>query len=225
MRKSTLIRWLAINTVLVAGTLSFPRSVQAQDDEGSRPRQRFTQIEPGTIVAVRTNEKIDVRKRDNLVYTGTVNEDVFGGNGLLAIPRGSQVEMMVRVARDNDLILDLDSVLVDGERYAIDTDKNRIESTNRDGVGANRRTGEFVGGGAVIGSIIGAIAGGGKGAAIGAAAGAAAGASTQTLTRGRVIKVPAESLVTFRLDRPLTVGVPDRGVMRRGRHYHDYDNP
>ena len=74
----------------------------------------------------------------------------------------------------------------------------------------------------MLGSIIGAIAGGGKGAAIGAAAGAAAGAGTQTLTRGRFVRVPRESLLTFRLEHPLEIGVADTGFMRDGRHYHDY---
>ena len=56
-----------------------------------------------------------------------------------------------------------------------------------------------------MGAIIGAIAGGGKGAAIGAGAGAGAGALTQVLTKGRSIKVPVESVLTFRLARPLRV--------------------
>ncbi len=74
---------------------------------------------------------------------------------------------------------------------------------HKDGVGANRRTGEYVGGGAAIGAIIGAIAGGGKGAAIGGIVGAGAGAGTQIVTQGREVHVPAESVIRFRLDRPL----------------------
>ncbi len=66
----------------------------------------------------------------------------------------------------------------------------------------NKRSGKYMGGGAALGAIIGAIAGGGKGAAIGAASGAGAGAATQILTRGSV-KVPAETLLTFKLDAPL----------------------
>ena len=50
-----------------------------------------------------------------------------------------------------------------------------------------------VGGGAVLGTLIGAIAGGGKGTAIGAVARAGAGAGTQVLTRGKTVKVPAET--------------------------------
>jgi hypothetical protein len=138
----------------------------------------------------------------------------------VAIPRGSYVELIVRVAPDSDLNLDLDSVTVNGRRYAIDAAEH-IESQRRDGVGANERTAQHVGGGAILGSIIGAIAGGGKGAAIGAAAGAAAGAGTEMATRGREVRVPAESLLTFRLEHPLVVGVVDRGVDRDGFHYHD----
>jgi len=121
------------------------------------------------------------------------------------------VELIVRRVRDNDLILDIESVTAYGQRYGIDTQSERLESSNRDGVGANKRTGEFVGGGAVLGTILGAIAGGGKGAAIGAAAGAAAGAGGQVLTQGREVRVPAESIVNFRLYQPLRINIPDNG--------------
>ena len=57
----------------------------------------------------------------------------------------------------------------------------------------------------MIGGIIGAIAGGGEGAAIGAASGAAVGAGTQMATRGKAVRVPAESVSTFRLERPVRI--------------------
>ena len=193
-----------------------------------RFRQRLPaqQIEAGTDLSVRTNEYIDNDRRDNRIYTGTVDRNVRGGNGRLAIPRGSQVEMIVRTASDGDLILDLESVTVNGQRYALDTNAERIESGGGEGIGQNRRTAEHVGGGALLGTIIGAIAGGGKGAAIGAAAGAAAGAGVQVITRGKRVRVPAESLITFRIDRPMVMAVAERGVDRDGHHYHDqYGGP
>ena len=187
-----------------------------------RDRDRwFARIEPGTIITVRTNENINSNWADGRIFTGVVDQDIVATNGRLAIPRGSPVELIVRVAPDNDLILDLESVTVNGQRYALRADSNRIESDRRDGLGRNRRTGEYVGGGALLGSIIGAIAGGGKGAAIGAAAGAAAGAGGQVLTRGREVRIPRESLLTFRLEQPIEMGVPDAGYDRDGRHYHD----
>ncbi len=63
----------------------------------------------------------------------------------------------------------------------------------------------MTGGGAVLGTVIGAIAGGGKGAAIGAVGGGAGGAATQVLTRGKEVNVPAETLLTFKLDQPVTL--------------------
>ena len=71
-------------------------------------------------------------------------------------------------------------------------------------VQTNAYSAEFGGGGAAFGAIIGAIAGGGKGAAIGAGSGAGAGVLTQVLTKGN-IKVPVETVLTFRLDKPLWI--------------------
>jgi len=186
------------------------------------PVSPISQVTPGTEVSVRTNEYINTHSRDGRIYYGRIVADVRGSDGQVAIPRGSDVEMIVRRARDNDLILDLESVTAYGQRYAIDTQAQRLESSDRSGIGANKRTGEFVGGGAILGTIIGAIAGGGKGAAIGAAAGAAAGAGGQALTRGREVRVPAESVINFRLDQTLAINVPDNGSMRSGFHYHPY---
>lgn len=184
------------------------------------PVNLVSRVEAGTTIPVRTNESIDTRSRDGRIYYGRIVDDVRGGDGQVAIPRGSDVELTVRTARDNDLILDIESITAYGQRYAIDTQAQRLESSNRDGVGANKRTGEFVGGGAILGTILGAIAGGGKGAAIGAAAGAAAGAGGQVLTQGRNVRVPAESIITFRLDQPLVIDTPDNGYTKRGTHYH-----
>jgi hypothetical protein len=61
----------------------------------------------------------------------------------------------------------------------------------------------MVGGGALLGTVVGAIAGGGKGAAIGALVGGGGGAAAQVITKGNKISVPAESLLTFKLDQPL----------------------
>jgi hypothetical protein len=36
------------------------------------------------------------------------------------------------------------------------------------------------------------------------------------------VRIPRDTPLSFRLDRPLDIGVADRGVTREGRHYHDY---
>ncbi len=47
--------------------------------------------------------------------------------------------------------------------------------------------------------------GGGRGAAIGALGGGTGGLFTQFVTRGRVVKVPAETVLVFRLNRQLVL--------------------
>jgi ribosomal protein L24E len=176
-------------------------------------------IDAGSEITVRTNEAIETRHANGEVFSATVDNDVIGRSGNVAIPRGSDVELVVREIGNNDLALDLDSVNINGRRYGLAAESN-VTANRREGVGVNKRTGKYVGGGAILGAIIGGIAGGGKGAAIGAGAGAAAGAGAQVLTRGDDIDVPAESLLTFRLSQPIQTPALDNGFYRDGRHYH-----
>src|SRR5206468_7204487 len=105
---------------------------------------------------------------------------------------------------DNQISLALSSISANGQRYSLNTNSTQAESTTaKQGVGKNTRTAKYVGGGALAGTLIGAIAGGGKGAAIGALAGGAAGAGAQTLTKGKEIKIPAETEMAFRLNQDL----------------------
>ena len=158
----------------------------------------------GTEVAVRTNERIDARDAvEGQTFSAQIEENVRDSDGSTAIPRGSDARLVVRRMENNgDLILDVESISVEGRRYQVSTADQELDN-QRQGIGGNRRTGAFVGGGAALGAIIGAIAGGGQGAAIGAGAGAGAGALTQIVTRGKEVHVPAESVIQFRLDRPL----------------------
>lgn len=172
---------------------------------------RTYELPPGREISVRTNETIDSgNAAEGQTFDAQVTRDARDANGDLVIPRGSGARIVIRSASKggrfrgaSDLVLDLQSVVINGRHYAISTVD--IGQKGKSGVGANKRTAEYTGGGAAFGAIIGAIAGGGKGAAIGAGAGAGAGVLTQVLTKGGAIKVPAESVLTFRLDRPLRV--------------------
>lgn len=201
--------------------------VQPTFAQVSRAPQVRTTIDADTTLLIRTTEAIDVKSADGLVFTGTIEEDVLDRNGEVAVPVGSTVELLARKNGD-EMTLDLESVTVNGQRYAVLADPStvgtsgQLESGART-IGANRDTATFVGGGALLGTIIGAVTGGGKGAAIGAAVGAAAGAGAQIVTKGKSVYLPAESLVTFRLARRLNVGIEDTGFYRDNRHYHrDY---
>lgn len=165
----------------------------------------------GSEVSVRTNEAIDSgTAAEGQTFDAEVTRDAKDANGDVVIPRGSSARVVIKSASKggrfrgaSDLVLDLQRVTIDGKQYTIDT--ANLEQKGKSGIGANKRTAGYTGGGAALGAIIGAIAGGGKGAAIGAGAGAGAGATTQVLTKGGAVKVPAESVLTFKLDKPLKV--------------------
>jgi hypothetical protein len=165
----------------------------------------------GSEISVRTNESIDSgTATEGQSFDAQVTRDAKDADGDVVIPRGTSARIVIKSASKggrfrgaSDLVLDLQSVMIEGRLYSIDTAD--ISQKGKSGVGVNKRTAEYTGGGAALGAIIGAIAGGGKGAAIGAGAGAGAGAITQVLTKGGAIKVPAEAVLTFRLDKPLKV--------------------
>jgi hypothetical protein len=176
-----------------------------QDNRGyDQARMERVVLPVGTEIALLTNERIDSREVvEGQTFPAQVNEDIRDADGYVAIPRGSDARLVTRRLEGNgDITLDVESVVVEGRRYRVSTQDQELEN-HRDAVGANKRTGQFVGGGAAFGAIIGAIAGGGRGAAIGAVAGAGAGAGAQMVTRGKEVHVPAESVIRFRLDRPL----------------------
>jgi len=171
---------------------------------------RRRELPAGTEISVRNEETIDSGKAvEGQVYPAEVTRDVLDAQGAVVIPHGSNAQIVIRSASKggeirgaSDLVLDLASVSIDGRLYELST--TDLAQRGKPGIGANKRTAEYTGGAAAVGAIIGAIAGGGKGAGIGAGAGAGAGALTQILTKGS-IKVPVETVLTFRLDQPLFV--------------------
>jgi len=165
----------------------------------------------GTKVAVRTEETVDSATAvEGQTFAAEISEDVLDANGDVVVPRGANAQIVIRSASKggrfrgtSDLGLDLQSISVGGKQYLIST--TDLRQSGKQGFGANKRTAVFTGGGAALGAIVGAIAGGGKGAAIGAGAGAGAGAIGQIATKGGAIKVPAETVLTFQLDKPVQI--------------------
>ncbi|HTB19435.1 MAG TPA: hypothetical protein VK708_15045 [Bryobacteraceae bacterium] len=164
---------------------------------------RSSTIAAGAEIMVRTIDAIDVRRPDpRQHFLASIEKDVLDSDGRVAIPRGSSAHLIAHDVGNGEIAIDLRSVSVQGKRYIL----NSVNITGvraRDGLGANKRTGTFVGGGALLGTVLGAIAGGGKGAAIGALAGGAAGAGTQVLTRGPKLQIPSETVLSFRMDQPV----------------------
>ena len=175
---------------------------------GPGPNANGVNLPAGTEIAVRSNSAIDSQNAsEGQLFPAEVEQDVVDSTGRVVIPKGSQAELTIRsvdsggTTGSSQLALGLDSVNVNGNTYRVSTED--VQQQGNQGLGKNKRTGEYVGGGAVLGTLIGAIAGGGKGAAIGAVTGAAAGAGAQVLTKGKAVKVPAETTLHFRLDQPM----------------------
>jgi len=180
------------NAVMAAALCAVVSSVGfAQTKPGTNPDPKSAKVDAGTIIPVHMNEAIDVQRADisaatvlahpiTRVYRGVVERDVQAEGGRTAIPKGSPVELMVKVGKDNGLLMDFESVTVNGQRYGVRAEANKDEGMVGE-IMPDQSTGEL---------------------------------------GGPAVKVERDSIVTFRLKRPLQVGIEDRGTDRDGVHYH-----
>jgi hypothetical protein len=166
-------------------------------------------IPTGTEIHIRTSENIDSNNASpGQRFSAEVTEGVNDLSGGVAIPAHSPAKLLILSESGGGggspyLYLDLDTVTIAGKLHRVFT--SELKQSNDRGFGKNKRTAEFLGGGAAIGGLLGAIFGGGQGAAIGAAAGGGGGFVTQLFTRGKQVKVPAETVLQFRLEKPLVL--------------------
>jgi hypothetical protein len=163
----------------------------------------WTQTLPqGTEIRVRTDSAIPAKPPANADYSASVSADVFDSSGHVVIPRGSRARLVAEPNGD-DATLDLRSVTVNGRTFELTAPG---KNSGAQGLGANKRTAKYVGGGAAVGAVLGALLGGGKGAAIGAILGGAGGAGAQVYT-GRKKEIPAETELNYKLAQDLEMRV------------------
>ena len=129
-----------------------------------QPVQTKTFVIPaGTQISVRNNQEIDSSKAGaGQTFAAQVTSDVRDAHGAVLIPHGSNAQVVIRstskggkVKGTADLVVALHSVSVAGQRYTVNTTAVREEGSK--GLGKNKRTGKYVGGGAAVGGIIGAM--------------------------------------------------------------------
>jgi hypothetical protein len=125
----------------------------------------------------------------------------------VVLPRGTPVSVLLAESKSaghiegrSELEVRLSRIDYHGHSYAVASSVYEQQGKAR-----GQQTAVRTGVGAAAGAIIGAIAGGGKGAAIGSAAGGGAGFGLNVFTHGQQVKIPSETLITFRLERPLTL--------------------
>ena len=164
-------------------------------------------IPQGTLLQVRTNESIGAKRAQagTQVEFTVIHDVVFGG--VLAIPRGATLHGEVvetkkagELSGSPELTLKLTSLDLGGKNYPLESDQFKVKGPNKAGHTAGNAFG-----GAILGAIIGGAVGRGEGAAIGAGAGAVAGTAASAASSGPDAWIPAEALVDFHLNQPLTV--------------------
>jgi hypothetical protein len=188
-----------------------PRPVPGNHPDQSAAQTRTFVIPAGALLSVRNDTPIDSSQAiQGQTYPAEVATDVRDAHGKVVIPRGARAQLVAKsvskagkIRGASELVLGVKSLSIDRRQYVVQT--TDIREQGKKGIGKNKRTGKFVGGGAAAGGIIGAIAGGGKGLIIGGLSGATVGGAAQVLTRNKAIRIPAETLMTFRLETPIRI--------------------
>ena len=171
-------------------------------------------IAAGTTISIRTTNAISTKdpqsKQD---FQASLSRPLFVGSQVV-IPKGAPAagsiptaESAGRIKGEGTLKLVLTTLTVNGKAYQVSAEPVVMKAKGR-----GKRSAAMIGGGGGAGALIGGLAGGGKGAAIGALAGAAAGTAGATMTGKRDVELPAETIVSFRLSKPLVLPPPQGGA-------------
>jgi hypothetical protein len=183
-----------------------PEKQMAKSTPAPPPPPPPITVPAGTSLVVRMGNTIDTKTANNGdTFTGTLAHPV-SVDGEVAIRSGAGVSGTVVDAKSpgrfkgaGALSVTLNSIVVGGQSMTIDT------STYAQTVkGKGKRTAVLTGGGAGAGALIGGLAGGGKGALIGGLVGAGAGGAGSAFTGNKDLRIPAESVVTFKLSSPIS---------------------
>jgi hypothetical protein len=182
----------------------------AGDTASAAPEPKDIEIPAGTSIRVRMIDPVNssVNKTGEVFHASLEYPIVV--NNEPVVPKGADVYIRLTrassaggVSGRSELHLELVKLDYAGRSYALVSSTSSVVGGSR-----AKKTATAIGAGAVIGGIIGAIAGGGRGAAIGAGVGGAGGGVYAASTKGEQVKVPAETLLDFKLEQPATVTVP-----------------
>jgi hypothetical protein len=176
------------------------------------PQPRQSEVPASSTLTVRMIDVVDSSVNSaGEIFHASLESPVVVDNDVV-VPRGADIYVRLvsassagRMKGKSELHLELVKMEFQGRSYPL------VSSTySATGSSRGKNTAAKVGGGAALGAIIGALAGGGKGAGIGAGVGAAGGAIYQGSTKGKQVKIPAETRLDFQLEQPVTVTVMPR---------------
>jgi BON domain len=184
----------------------------AQPTPPPPPPPKPVTIAAGTNISVRLIDTIDSEKnQQGETFRATLDSPLTDDQGNVVIPAGydvtgklDEVKSASRFAGQSSLALSLTRISAGPRTYNLQTNQY-----TRHGGSRGKSTAAKVGGGAALGAIIGGLAGGGRGAAIGATVGAGAGTGVSAATKGQQIVLPAETVLNFQLQAPISAYVTE----------------
>ena len=165
------------------------------------------ELPAGTPLRVRLSNPVgSAHSRVGEKFESTLDSPVVLSDRVV-LPKGASVFGSVtqavasgRLKTPARLALTLEKLEWKGESYPLQT-----STVARAAQSHKKRNLALIGGGSAAGAGIGALAGGGSGALIGAGIGAAAGTGGAYATGKNDILLPAETLLTFRLQSPVKI--------------------
>ncbi len=174
-------------------------------------------VPAGSTIRVRVNQAMDSRKTaPGTVFDGIVLNNVVA-NGAIAIPRGAMVQGVVADARRGGQLtgqggfsLQLTQVTLGDRTYPLVSDLWSEQGVSKTGNTVNNTVGM-----GAMGALIGAVAGGGVGAAVGAGVGSIAGLGVSSASRRGEAVMPAEAIVSFRLNQPAELTTVSQAELNR----------
>jgi hypothetical protein len=198
---------------------------QAPPDQVAPP-QTLT-LPAGTVIRVRTNEWLSSDR--NLPGDGfsAILDQPIVVDGWVVARRGQEETGRVSIAQKaghgggaSQLGVQLSELtLVDGQQLPLQTQLVQTSAGT-----SNGRNAAIIGTTTGVGAVVGAAAGGGSGAAAGAIVGGAAGIIGVMSTRGKPTVMPPESVLSFRLQAPLTISTEKGQLAFQPVTQEDYDS-
>jgi hypothetical protein len=199
-----------------------PPSQPGQPSQAVLP-QTLT-VPAGTVVRVRVDDWLSSDRSVTGDSFSAVLEDPIVVGGWVVARRGQAQSgrvTTVKKGRSSALGVDLPELtLVDGQQLPLQTQLFQASGGSPD----HGRDVAIVGTTTGMGAVIGEIAGGGVGAAIGAGIGATAGIIGVKSTDGRPAVIAPETVLSFRLQAPVTISTANSQFAFQPVTQSDYDS-
>ena len=198
------IPWYALFAAALAFLLMSATHSVAQANSGN---SSMATVPAGTRMMVRMTDAVNSNSNNrNDRFRGQLEANLMAGDTVVA-PKGTAVfgRLVTANASGNtsggELELEITDIQLNGQMFSLVTNTASMQGDNAQNTGQTGR-------GAGMGAAVGAIAGGFSGAAVGAGTGAVAGRVAQgASTSGQVVNVPANTLLEFTLDHPVSLPI------------------